>query len=361
MSIFQSYILYYFIIVATSLIVLLSSRFKNNLSLSRVIFLIALILPVFISGLRYGIGTDYFNYEAIYYELTNSGSVVDNFLNTRYEPGWILLNHIVKFIFNDVKYVFILSSILIWVFNFKAIYDNRNKISISIAVLILLCTSYNQSFNMVRQALAAAILMLSIKPIVNKKPLKFIITVLISTMFHYTAIIFLPIYWIVNSKIKALGLWKKILTFIGVGLAVILAPTLLKIVTNYEAFEYFSHYDLNFQNFGIGNIIIKLPVILIILLNIRKLNSTNPISKLVIVYFLSLLLEYIGYFAAHVSRIAIYYEMMQIFILAAIVKTQQNKYERLFYSFLIFIYFLGWFTYQIIYLNNHETVPYIWL
>src|SRR5699024_3082348 len=220
------------------------------------IFWSAIIIPVVISGFRYGIGTDYFNYESIYFKLTSQGGIINNLINTRFEPGWILLNHFVQLVFNDVKYVFIISSLLIWIFNFKAIYDNRDRISIGIAVFILFCTLFNPSFNMVRQSLAAAILMLSVKSIVNKKPMRFLITVLISTMFHYTAIIFLPIYWIVNSKIKALGLWKKILTFIGVGLAVILAPTLLKIVTNYEAFEYFSHYDLNFQNFGIGNIII---------------------------------------------------------------------------------------------------------
>lgn len=358
----QSYILYYFIVVFTSLIVFISGRLRQGNSeskLSMYLFWSALIFPVLVSGFRYAIGTDYFNYENIYYRLTTQGDIIHNLLNTRYEPGWILLNYTVKLLFNDVKYLFIISSFLIWYFNFKAINDNRTKISISIAILILLSTLYNPSFNMIRQSLAASILMLSIEPIMNKKPIKFYITILCAISFHYTAIIFLPAYWIANSRSRNVSLIKKIIVIIGSVLIVMLAPSLLSFVTSFDTFSYYDHYQLNLEKIGVGNIIIKTPIIMIILFNIKKLKN-NAMSKIVLFYFLGLILEYYGYFAEYVSRIAIYYEMMQVFILSAIIKAQTNKYEKLLYSLLIVLYFLSWFTYNFIVLNRHQTIPYIW-
>lgn len=363
MSILQSYILYYFLVIFTTLIVFISGKLSqgnNKSKLGAFFFWIALILPVLISGLRYGLGTDYFSYEDIYYRLTTQGNIINDILNTRYEPGWILLNYTVKLLFDDVKYLFLISSFLIWFFNFKAIYDNRTKISISIAILILLSTLFNPSFNMIRQSLAASILMLSIEPITNKKRLKFYLTIFLATSFHYTAIIFIPAYWIANSRRKSSGIIKKMLVIIGSVLVVILAPRLLSFITSFDSFSSYDHYNLDFESFGVGNIVIKMPIILIILFNLNKLKSNNPISKIVLFYFIGLILEYYGYFANYVNRIAIYYEMMQVFILSAIIKVQNNKYEKLLYSFLIVIYFLSWYTYNFIILNRHETIPYTW-
>jgi len=363
MSIFQSYILYYFIVFFTSLIVFLSGLLKQakvSNSLTKLIFWSALILPVAFSGLRYGIGTDFFNYTDIYYRLTSSGNFINHFVNTRFEPGWILLNQIVKLIFNDVQYLFIITSLLIWIFNFKAIYDNRNKMSIAIAMFILLSTLYNPSFNTIRQSLAASVLMLAIKPILEKRPIKFYLIILFAISFHYTAIVFLPAYWITNSRIKNVTFLKNISVIVGTILFVILTPKLLTFVTSFDSLSYYSHYELEFENFGIGKIIIKLPIIIIIIFNLKRFKNNSPMSKLIIFYFIGIILEYYSYFASYVNRIAIYYEMIQIFILAAIVKVQTNKYEKLLYSAIIVIYFTSWFTYNYIYLNRHQTIPYIW-
>src|SRR5699024_10582180 len=250
MSIFQSYILYYFIVFFTSLIVFLSGLLKQakvSNSFTKLIFWSALILPVAFSGLRYGIGTDFFNYTDIYYRLISSGNFINHFVNTRFEPGWILLNQIVKLIFNDVQYLFIITSLLIWIFNFKAIYDNRNKMSIAIAMFILLSTLYNPSFNTIRQSLAASVLMLAIKPILEKRPIKFYLIILFAISFHYTAIVFLPAYWITNSRIKNVTFLKNISVIVGTILFVILTPKLLTFVTSFDSLSYYSHYELEFE------------------------------------------------------------------------------------------------------------------
>src|SRR5699024_7057891 len=162
-------------------------------------------------------------------------------------------------------------------------------------------------------------------------------------------------YWITNSRIKNVTFLKNISVIVGTILFVILTPKLLTFVTSFDSLSYYSHYELEFENFGIGKIIIKLPIIIIIIFNLKRFKNNSPMSKLIIFYFIGIILEYYSYFASYVNRIAIYYEMIQIFILAAIVKVQTNKYEKLLYSAIIVIYFTSWFTYNYIYLNRHQT------
>lgn len=365
MGIAQSYILYYTVIILTTSMVFISGILDNTSrtkKIGRFLFWLSILLPVIISGYRYGIGTDYFNYERIYYNLGLSDDLIGNIGNTRLEPGWVVFNYLIKIMFDDVRYVFLASSLLIWLFNFKAIYDNRKYISIGIAVLILLTTLYNPSFNMVRQSLAMAIIMLSIKPIIDKRPIKFYIIILLAMSFHYTAIIFLPAYWIVNNASQATALAKRTFVIIGSIFLIFITPTLMEFLTSFEFLSYYSHYELELESLGVGNIIIKSPIILLIVFNLKKLyEKNNPMQLFIILYFIGLILEFYGYFAQYINRIALFYEMIQIFILAAIIKSQTNKYEKLIYSSLVVAYFIGWFTYRIIILNHHQTIPYLWL
>src|SRR5699024_9387006 len=102
--------------------------------------------------------------------------------------------------------------------------------------------------------------------------------------------------------------------------------------------------------------------IVIILLNLKKLKlSQNKIYQISILYFIGVILKFFGYLADYVGRIATYFEIMQVFILAAIVKVQTNKYEKLLYTTLIILYFLGWYTFEIIINNGHKTIPYMWI
>src|SRR5699024_3424909 len=124
-----TYFLYYFIVISTSVTVFISEflGYSKTQKTSKFIFGLAIIIPVIIAGYRFGVGTDYFSYEKIYYNLTNNYlNVFELISNYRYEPGWILLNVFVKYVFNDVKYVFIVSALLTWSIFFKAIYNQRN-------------------------------------------------------------------------------------------------------------------------------------------------------------------------------------------------------------------------------------------
>lgn len=361
MSEIQTYILYFSIIIFTSIFALLIGRVKEE-NFNKVVFFIIFLVPALISGLRYGVGTDYFNYYNIYFDLTLSDNLAYELGNTRYEPGWVILNYMVKFIFDDVIYIFIISSLMIWLFSFKALYENRKHINLGIAVLVLLCTMYNPSFNLIRLYMAASILMLTIKPIIEKKLLKFLLLVLFAASFHYSALIFLPVYWLINSKYRVVGFVKRGMALVFTILLILFADAILSSLTNFELFSTYERYEIQYDGLGLGVIIVDLPIIVLIALSMYKMKkSGNPMYHLSIVYFIGIILSFFSYLADYAGRISTYFELMQIFIVAAIVKVETNIYKKAIYILFITSYYLGLYVYYYVINNSHETVPYIWI
>lgn len=364
MSTLGTYALYYFVILSSSLIAYFSGFFKkiNAKRLAKLIFFSSMIIPIIVSGLRNGVGVDYYNYINVYNRVTqNYTGIIHAISESRYEPGWIALNFIVEYLFDDVKYIFITSALLTWLFAFKAIYDNRERISDGIAVLILLCTLYNVSFNIIRQVLAVSVIMLSIKPLIDKRFWKFALTVLFASTFHLTALIFLPSYWIINSRSKYSRLFKNIvvpLSFIGL---VLFIKPILTFISGFDIFSTYGNYDLEFSVLYKRDIILRIPVVILILINLRKLKlSNNPIYKLSMLFIIGIILSVLGSYAPYINRVSMYFDVTQVFIISAIVKAQTNKIEKFLYTYLIVIYYISWFTFLFIYLGLHGTIPYQW-
>ena len=68
-------------------------------------------------------------------------------------------------------------------------------------------------FSALKQSIAMAILMLAFDYLVDRKPIQFVLTVLVASLFHLPSIIFLPSYWLTRFH-----LGKKYLIVFGVAL-----------------------------------------------------------------------------------------------------------------------------------------------
>ncbi|MDP1417452.1 EpsG family protein [Peribacillus simplex] len=360
----QSYFLYYLLIISTSIIVQFSQLINKTIykKFSLFIFWSALLFPFLISANRYGIGTDYFDYVALFHELEGYGNIFDAIKEGSYEPGWIILNFIVKMVFDNYKYVFVLSSFLTLFFLFKAIYSYRDRLYVGIGIFIFMSTLYNSSFNITRQILAASILLYAVKYIEEKKILKYALLTLFAASFHYSALIFLPIYWVlVSSRNNNWNLLKKIIFSIVTIFIIVLFDFVFGFITSIEFFSKYSSYQLNVGKTDFNNLIINLPIMIIILMNLKTIKLRNKfIYDLITLYFIGIVLSFLGYFNNYIGRATIYFSMSQILIIPFIIKVQTNKYIKLFYMGLIVLYYIILFTYNIIIQNGHETIPYIW-
>ena len=60
---------------------------------------------------------------------------------------------------------------------------------------------YNFHFSGLKQSLAMSVLLFSLAAIRDKRPVRFVMLVLLASMFHFPAIVFLPAYWIANMRV----------------------------------------------------------------------------------------------------------------------------------------------------------------
>jgi len=110
------------------------------------------------------------------------------------EPGYLLFYKAVSLISHDFQIFLWVNSLVLLSLYFILIKNNSKYYIIS--VLCLLLGSYNQSMFVLRQHLAAAILLSSFPLIRDRKQVKFLTLVLATFFIHQSALIFTPVYYL---------------------------------------------------------------------------------------------------------------------------------------------------------------------
>ncbi|OMC67807.1 hypothetical protein BK121_16825 [Paenibacillus odorifer] len=182
------------------------SLFRAKVKQKYVVDMTILVFMTIIYGIRHGVGKDYISYELIY----------------RNEYGWYKY----EFLYDLLSRIFKYFGSPFWVFNlflgliiFSLLYEISRNLRIGYDKIIFFFILSGQlfvAFNLVRQTIAALIIMYSLKYIYEKKIIKYILGVVIASMFHTTALIFLLFYFIKNVNLN----FKRvlILTIIGISL-----------------------------------------------------------------------------------------------------------------------------------------------
>jgi hypothetical protein len=147
-------------------------------------------------GLRYNTGYDYTNYIRYFENTEFSKDMFKVYLvnSGHAEPGYILLNALVK-LFTNNYYVLQFSVTLfvcMVVYRYVIKYSEYPIVSFSLFIIFNFSSIL---MGQIRQSIAMAILLISIKYIFEKKLFRFILIIIAASMFHISAIIFLPIYF----------------------------------------------------------------------------------------------------------------------------------------------------------------------
>lgn len=171
-----------------------------------VIFLVNLILTFF-AGVRYQVGADYKQYAS------NFGAYCTQKLEWNGEPGIRIVARIASKFYDDYRMMFILMAVITVGAATLTIAKNSPYYSISILLYVFL-GAWHESFNSVRQSAAAAILFFGHKYIKERNLAKWLIVCAIAFMFHTSAIVFVPLYFLPYKKITI----KKLAVFVVIGI-----------------------------------------------------------------------------------------------------------------------------------------------
>ena len=172
-----------------------------NTSLKKKTFLvISFLLLALVAGLRNNtVGIDTFQYYKNFKVISNLSFT--EFGNLRYEYGFSLLCKLLSYISLNPQILIFITSLFINFCVMRFIYLNSKNVSFSVYVYILL-NYYFSYMNIMRQAIAIAIILLFFEYLKKDEKIKFIIGVILASFFHFSAIVCLSFVFLEKIKYK---------------------------------------------------------------------------------------------------------------------------------------------------------------
>lgn len=332
-----------------------SSLYKKAKSIiGKLLSFVLLAAPtVLISSLRYGIGTDYFGYLEVYntIHVRLDWSSLFSFYQ---EPSWVAINLLAT----DYYQVLLVSSIIYSLFIFLSISRCRKKIGITFPLFISYMVFYCLSFNGIRQAIAAAILLFGITFLLNKKSLwdycAFFLLVLLASTFHKSVLLFSLVFVFSFFKKNKVSL---VLATIGItSLAVVLLRSYL--VSLLARLNIYSSYLGTESHEGLGFLLYILPVLIpcAYLVSASK-NKDDDLFLLLRIYVLQIPLQILGIFISYADRLAEYSLITQILFVPMVVSTVKDSKRDM-----TKLYFIAWYIFyffvMFVFLGSNGAFPY---
>lgn len=236
---------FYFFIVGLSIIIM--GLFELLYSIYNSIFLIKLglifsgLVPIMVAGLRVTTGTDYTVYSNYQIPLVLSGGdshaqIVEPLYQLLIFLG-IKLNNIFGPLGGiQYQWIFFLTSAVIVLFSFMGIYKLSRHYTLSVAIFFM-SLFFFYSMNVMRDSISMSIFFFSISYILSKKWKRYIFWCVVSAGFHYSAVIFIFVYFIKYfRKVRLIGLLLPILSYIFSNTLSVIASKVM------ESFSSYSHY-----------------------------------------------------------------------------------------------------------------------
>ena len=211
----------------------------------------------FVTSFRYGVGNDYFSY-ASYFE---------NSLQVQFmEVGFDFLVRTIRSYTNDYVWMFAICSLIFFYFMYRAIYEQ--SLNPTLTIFIFFCAPYFfEFFSGMRQMIAVAIFLYSIKYIKRRKIVPYVLLILLASSFHSSSLIFLPVYFLYNKRISLhLGL-------ILIPIILVYRPYFANLLHNIISLtNYAKYFDGKFDtgHFGIVTLLVPLFIFLFAIIFYNK-------------------------------------------------------------------------------------------
>lgn len=282
-----------------------------------------------------------------------------------FEPLFYLIMRFIKFFTGNYTHLlFVMAFIAIGGFYFSSKYINEKVMlkgreygsdnsHIFTTFLIAWSTGCSSVYT-VRTNIAYAICLLSLRWIEEKKLVRFLLMVALATMFHFTAIIFIPAYFIYHKKLntkrwlEAMGI-VIVLCIIGVDhlipLVGLLGGRYAEKLNSYNVnvgtsgYSYSNYSGLFLIVRALSNTILVLAIALYIK---RKFADDIRFNGLLNIYLLGALIQtLIVPYNLELARVAVYYVQGQFFLLPYAFDYYKNSRANRMIIFMVFALYMG--------------------
>lgn len=337
-------------------------NFYNKHSVYPFLFILCPIILAY--SIRYGIGTDYFAYEKIYNTIHDAtfskyASLHKRNIGEYYiEPGYFIINKLSpNFIF--VHLFSILTMLLMIYFGTMKMGVIQN---IALPMLIFYCLLFFYAMNGVRFSIALSIAYYGFNYLLKGKPIKWVITIYIASLFHKTLIVFVIFIFLMDSKSKAINAVRNVLVYCFV----LFFPFLIKILlTVFSAIPMFSRYFsvaryLEFNtSINLSWIRLIVPILFPLLFFKHKFVFTDKYASVLYrIYLFEIPLVQLGRMSVILARLTRVPQMAEIVFIPYVLSNIKNKKYRYALTFYYASYYLVFFCYYALVGDKGESLPY---
>ncbi len=296
---------------------------------------IIIVILIIISGFRNlsYIRGDEFNYRHTFDRIVILKQKV---IDKDTDIGFWFLNYILTLFTKNNQALIWICAIITNFLIVKNLYKYSNYFNFTLFLYITLGI-YLGSFNIMRQYLAAAILFQGINYVIDKKMFKYIICVLIAASFHFSALIMLPMYWIVHIKNK-----KKlyfIISIIGIIFFIAFSPIIGKLgVLFNKLLSYQEQYESRELRVSVIRILVIVLPIFLMITQYKKIISKDPKLEIMFVYsFINMIFMLCSYKYLYISRLYPYFGLYDIILIPELIYLIKNQKNRIIILLIIYI------------------------
>ena len=299
-----------------------------------------IILLILFAGLQLNFSDDYQSYRGLFGEINSIKDVI----NTILEPGFAFLIFTFKKIglgFNTFLLFIAFCSINL---KTKAIKKLSSLPYLSLLLYFLLYY-ITQDVIQIRQGLAIAVCFYAIIFITEEKPHAFFGAVFIAITFHYSAFIFLPVYFLKNINLKN----KKLILFLVFISLLISSVNILSIInwvnTSFLHSSYIFHKLKIYDTVSISIISVTFFIRLLIYIFYIFFTDNDNQNKLYANIYLLGIFIFSMFHSVEIlaARFTIYFRFIEILMIPDIYKSAkkcENKSKKIMiYTFLLFMLF----------------------
>lgn len=333
--------------------ILLSIEQKRN---NKLIYFIAILIPAVFAALRYQVGTDYMNYVYMYRDSVQSS--LGQFISSNKfgnEIGIYVVSNIAKY-FGGIKIYFGLMAFLSAYFFTSGLKRCNKTVLVGIATFLFLATSYTTGFNTIRNVLAATIVFWGFHFIFENSFWKYVVTIVLAMLFHTTAIIALPLFFLWNPASKSIKMsWKTLLIIVAVIITCANFPGILSRVPIFNRFITYLNPNIDTANRNFLLLLIIYTAILLLRKWLVKKDEKNDYYILLV--GIGVLMGLTGFFSPYIKRLALYCTICQPLLLAQIPTVFKEKDQRIVkVALILYTVFMFWLSYW--YLGQAKILPY---
>ncbi len=318
---------------------------KNHKNFWGILTIFALI---FFSAVR-SVGSDWLMYKNIY---------LTQLYPLRFDEGYKYIMKIFYLVFKNNYFWFTMfnSSIIVGLI-YSTIKKQSKNIYLSLFFFIVL-GFYTKSYNIMKQMFAVAITFYASKYLVSRNVVKYICCIGFASLFHKTALIMIPFYWLsnikLNRKIIFISILSTVLAFVGF-------DYIFKFVTSIEQYNVYNSYAIGIDA-GIGtllNVLLFFSLIIVLAVNYKKMIQFDIKNK----FYLNICLFSVPIMILALKntlfyRISLYQLIYIIFPLVNIGSIFENRskkiFNTIFYTVLVVFYFLSIYKFG-------NVFPYKWI